>query len=446
MAEENTNNNTTDNNQNQDNTNTPDTDNNNSDNNNNNTDDNNSETKPDTSVPDKNNNEGQKTDSNDFFPGEATSDSTQQTTDVDDGKIHVNVEPNPPKKFTTKLADVQAKGKNLSRANEKGLINEQTGSALAIRDNGQVNTTSGLYSQYKLNPNGKSVEQTLESNTISVRKKFAVNEFVINEHKLNPNLYEFTDFRNVKLPLGQEAIVGNFTLCGTVLVKAWEPNLKRYMLIRRPVRMPMFSNLLNVPDINTGIKVDDPLKVKDDILAKSDKGYQVNAEIKDEKSLVGKEGVNRGGSAGTGETSGAAGNADMAAAEGVMAGFNAYNGQKMPSDENGCVEAVVRIGSYFSKFLKAEYDKGENNVPNLIEAAKAANIAVVEFSASNLAAGDTIVYSNSEGPSHVVIYTGTGTEYVGNSSSQHHVLKGSNYNEMGPTYGPPSMIIKTSNG
>lgn len=207
--------------------------------------------------------------------------------------IDVTLEADPPKGFTTHLADLQAKTQNLSRMKEKGLINEKTGAALAIREEGQINLTSSLYSQYKLNPNGSSIEQTMESNTVAVRKNFNVDEFIINNHKLNPSLYELTDFKRMKLPLNQEAIVGNFCVCGSILVKAWEPNLKRYMLIRRPVRMPMFFNQLNVPEINAGLGISDPLKTTENILAQSSSGYQVNGAITDAKTLIGKEGVDR---------------------------------------------------------------------------------------------------------------------------------------------------------
>lgn len=124
--------------------------------------------------------------------------------------INVTLEADPPKGFTTHLADLQVKTQNLSRMKEKGLINEKTGAALAIREEGQINLTSSLYSQYKLNPNGSSIEQTMESNTVAVRKNFNVDELTINNHKLNPSLYELTDFKRMKLPLNQEAIVGNF--------------------------------------------------------------------------------------------------------------------------------------------------------------------------------------------------------------------------------------------
>lgn len=212
---------------------------------------------------------------------------------IEENNIKVNLEADPPKEFSTKLSDLENKAKNLNRMTEKGLINESIGSSAIVRDNGQINLTASTSSQYKLNPNGQSIEQTLESNTISVRKNFSVNELIINNHKLNPDLYELTDFKTRDILPGQDVIIGNLCVYGSVLVKAWEPNLKRYVLIRRPVRIPMFSNKLNTPSINSGLNIDDPLKNTENILGKTNQGYQVNGAITDAKSLIGKEGVDR---------------------------------------------------------------------------------------------------------------------------------------------------------
>ena len=95
-----------------------------------------------------------------------------------ENNIKVNLEADPPKEFSTKLSDLENKAKNLNRMTEKGLINESIGSSAIVRDNGQINLTASTSSQYKLNPNGQSIEQTLESNTISVRKNFSVNELI----------------------------------------------------------------------------------------------------------------------------------------------------------------------------------------------------------------------------------------------------------------------------
>ena len=212
------------------------------------------------------------------------------------GNIKVSIEPDEPKNFSTSLTQIQDKANNLSRMSEQGIVNEITGSAVVVRTDGQINLTPSKYASVHMNPNGRITEQAMESETIANRKKFTVDELLINEHKLNPQLWELADMRAQKLLINQNVIVGNLTMSGHVLVKAWEPNLKRYMLIRRPWRGPIFGPLLNVPEINTAIKVNDPLKLNEDILALSDKGYQVNGIIKDAKSLIGKEGVDRQGS------------------------------------------------------------------------------------------------------------------------------------------------------
>lgn len=218
------------------------------------------------------------------------------------GVINLDLEADEPPEFSVKLNDLVARDKYLARVQEKGLINEKTGSSVTVRDNGQVNLSASLYSQYKLNPNGKIYEQSLESETKTNRKVINANDIVINGHKMNPALWELTNFKQVNLPYTENVIIGDFTMKGSVLVKAWEPNLKRYMLIRRPCRMKPFGELLNVPEINTGIDILDPFKIDEEILALTDKGYQVNALITDSKSRIGKEGENRGTEFGTGTT------------------------------------------------------------------------------------------------------------------------------------------------
>jgi hypothetical protein len=40
-------------------------------------------------------------------------------------------------------------------------------------------------------------------------------------------------------------VMGDLTVNSTILVKAWEPTLQQYVLIRRPARFPVFGNLLD---------------------------------------------------------------------------------------------------------------------------------------------------------------------------------------------------------
>lgn len=137
----------------------------------------------------------------------------------------------------------------------------------------------------------------------------------------------------------------------------------------------------------------------------------------------------------TGST--AVGSADFPVGSGIAAGYAAWEGATMPNGRNGCVEAATRIGSYYSPFLKNEYDNGVAYVPTLIADAGG---NVVPFDESNLEVGDCVIF---DGDEHVVIYAGNGT-YVGNNSSGNGgagaVGTGGIYS-IGMT---PTSIIKTS--
>lgn len=129
-------------------------------------------------------------------------------------------------------------------ANDKGIINKVNGSSILIRENGEITLSPNILAQQKYTTNGYAIEQSIESETITVRKRLDADEVILNNHKLNPALYELTDMRTA---LNDETVaIGNLTLNTTVLVKAWEPTLKKWVLIRRPARMPMFSPVLNL--------------------------------------------------------------------------------------------------------------------------------------------------------------------------------------------------------
>ena len=97
------------------------------------------------------------------------------------------------------------------------------------------------------------------------RLNLTVDELIINGHKLNNRLIELSDFREMDDKPG--SVIGNLQMKGTVLVKAWEPNLNRYVLIRRNIHMPLFSKILNPPEIHEGLKIDDPTKLITDFKA-----------------------------------------------------------------------------------------------------------------------------------------------------------------------------------
>ena len=121
---------------------------------------------------------------------------------------------------------------------------------------------------------------------------------------------------------------------------------------------------------------------------------------------------------------------------GVMMGYDAWAGVTMDHGTEGCVEAATKIGSYYSPFLKSEYDNGVVGVPQLVADA---GINCIPFDASQVEAGDVIVYGDN---SHVVIAAGPSGDYVGNSSGKNMVVHEDNFYNMGGLY--PTKLIKTS--
>lgn len=151
---------------------------------------------------------------------------------------------------------------------DKGMINTSNGSSIVIRKNGDITIAPALSVQQKYTAGGHALEQSMESHTITIRKRIEADEIVINDHKLNPALYELSDMR--QLFGSPDVAIGNLTLNTTVLVKAWEPTLKKWVLIRRPARIPAFSPILNLPDspAQMGINTD----INDEILKASQGG------------------------------------------------------------------------------------------------------------------------------------------------------------------------------
>lgn len=128
------------------------------------------------------------------------------------------------------------------------------------------------------------------------------------------------------------------------------------------------------------------------------------------------------------------GNSGKNSGTNVMEAAQGFMGKRMDNGENGCVEAVTKIGARYNPFLADELNKGVVNVDTLVGDA---GDAVVPFAPANVQAGDVLVYGDND---HVVIADGNGG-YVGNSSSQKKVVHGDDYNNMGDL--KPTKIIKT---
>ena len=134
-----------------------------------------------------------------------------------------------------------SKTQRADRQSDEYTINKDSGANIAAKGDGSTTMVSGIYAQYKTDKNtGVATEISLQSNTITVQKEIVTNDLILNRHKLNSQLYEFTNLKN-----NHGTIMGNLMMDATILVKAWEPTLEKYVLIRRPARFPIFSNILD---------------------------------------------------------------------------------------------------------------------------------------------------------------------------------------------------------
>ncbi len=150
--------------------------------------------------------------------------------------------------------EIAANSKRASRQTDQSIINKKSGSNITAKADGSTHLVSGIYAQYKTDKNsGVATEFSLQSNTVTVQKDIIANDIVVNRHKLNSQLWEFTNFKN-----NGASIMGNLMMDATILVKCWEPTLEEFVLIRRPARFPIFGNLLDayVVDERLDIYVD----------------------------------------------------------------------------------------------------------------------------------------------------------------------------------------------
>lgn len=156
------------------------------------------------------------------------------------------------------------------RQSESGFVNPDTGSSVLIDREGNITVASSENVQYKMNyASGAVNEISFQSDTTTNRKRLFTDEVLINNHKMNPQIYELTDMKN--LYGDPNYCIGNLTVNATVLVKAWEQNLKKWVLIRRPIRTPLFMNSLGIAGAPKDMKVDDDIKKEINEIEKEEK-------------------------------------------------------------------------------------------------------------------------------------------------------------------------------
>ena len=130
----------------------------------------------------------------------------------------------------------QAKG-----GKDVGFVNTESESTITAKQSGTVTLNSGLYAQYKCDSkSGVATEISMQSITNTVQRELSISDLIINRHKFNTQFFEFTNLKE-----NMNTVMGDLGMHASILVKAWEPTLEQYVLIRRPARFPVFGNLLD---------------------------------------------------------------------------------------------------------------------------------------------------------------------------------------------------------
>lgn len=139
---------------------------------------------------------------------------------------------------------------------DKGIINNNSSASIVMKKEGTITVNSGMYAQLKCDKeSGVTSEMAIQSFLNAVQREITINDLIINRHKFNNQLFELT---NLKYNMG--TAMGNLMMGSTILVKAWEPTLQEFVLIRRPAYFPVFGNTLD------GYTVDERLQLSESMV------------------------------------------------------------------------------------------------------------------------------------------------------------------------------------
>ena len=157
-----------------------------------------------------------------------------------------------------RIGKVKNDAENLVRNRGVGLINAKGNHESVSVKKGYVTIAGGKLAAMKVDGNTGLVQDT--SRLRGTRTNRIQNEFddlLFNGHKFNPVFYEYTDYKKYVDQNGESHVVGSLCISGSVMVRAWDRDLKRNVLIRRPARFPMFAPLNNVAEIDKGLHIED---------------------------------------------------------------------------------------------------------------------------------------------------------------------------------------------
>ena len=173
-----------------------------------------------------------------------------------DEKTKAVIKDNKPLNFWKSFTDFVEETNRVSRLDEKALIS-QSGSSVSIKNDGRISLSAGSNAQKKMPASGNFSEISYSNSIKTNRMKMEADDIILNNHKLNNKLYELADYKRVLDQEGSRTsgIAGGLTMLGTVLTRSWDPNLKKYVMIRRLVNIPVFSPSLGIPEVHPGLKI-----------------------------------------------------------------------------------------------------------------------------------------------------------------------------------------------
>lgn len=174
-------------------------------------------------------------------------------------KLQVDIKSQAPS-FQAGIENLRRKAEYGNRQEDTTIVNSTGANASLRLQDHKINLAGSQDTGIKVNEQQSNFQSFEEKHTTN-RFNLDTYEIVINGHKLNPNLWEYTDMSEFKDAYQTRHAVGGFCLFGTVLCPSWDEQLGRYVLIRRLTRMPMFSPKLNVPEIMKQLNIEDPTKV-----------------------------------------------------------------------------------------------------------------------------------------------------------------------------------------
>ena len=140
------------------------------------------------------------------------------------------------------------------RSKTSGIVSKTTDSAILLDANGDIQQMSNKNTQMQTNSeSSSSTDIAYEKNIVTNRYNIKTDDITLNSQKLNPYIYNMANF----IQTSDQCIQGHLNMASTVLVRAWEPTLEKYVFIRRVINMPILFPVMTSPVIDSRFDIFD---------------------------------------------------------------------------------------------------------------------------------------------------------------------------------------------